>query len=97
MQNTTLIIIFKILQEIIHLYIYYIYAINKSFHQYAIREKNFSTFHVHGNVLPIKNVEHKDNFIFNAKSLPVFNYPRNRFVQIKTKSCNNVSTTMHSA
>lgn len=55
------------------------------------------TFHVHGNVLPIKKVEHKDNFIFNAKSLPVFNYPRNRFVQIKTKSCNNVSTTMHSA
>lgn len=54
MQNTTLIIIFKILQDLIPHYIYYIYAVNKSFHQYAIREKNFSTFHVHGNVLPIK-------------------------------------------
>lgn len=95
MQNTTLIIIFKILQEIIHLYIYYIYAINKSFHQYAIREKNFSC--AWKCVANKKKVEHKDNFIFNAKSFPVFNYPRNRFVQIKTKSCNNVSTTMHSA
>lgn len=41
-KKTTLIIIFKILQDLIPHYIYYIYAVNKSFHQYAIREKNFS-------------------------------------------------------
>lgn len=85
------------MQDLIPHYIYYIYAINKSFHQYAIREKNFSTFPEHGNVLSMKKVAHEDNFIFNAKSFPVFNYPPNRFVEIKTKSCKNVSTTMHSS
>lgn len=43
-RKTTLIIIFKILQDLIPHYIYYIYAVNKSFHQYAIREKTSVLF-----------------------------------------------------
>lgn len=37
-------------------------------------------FYVYGNVLLIKKVEYKDNFIFNVKLFFVFNYFCNRFV-----------------
>lgn len=43
-------------------------------------KKNFSIFYVYGNVLLIKKVEYKDNFIFNVKLFFVFNYFCNRFV-----------------